>query len=147
MAWERFYGCAPSLRRRSPPASSERLGDVLAERPDLGRLATLRRAHQMNGDPRRLPIGQQMLHRSTGELLLAALEAAAAGVRVNAVAPGPVETPMLERFVGRNEDAKARFRAAIPAKRASTPGEIAATIAFLASEKARYLTGQSIAVD
>jgi len=101
----------------------------------------------MNGDPRRLPIGQQMLHRSTGELLLAALEAAAAGVRVNAVAPGPVETPMLERFVGRNEDAKARFLAAFPAKRASTPGEIAATIAFLASEKARYLTGQSIAVD
>ena len=62
-------------------------------------------------------------------------------------APGPVETPMLERFVGRNEDAKARFLAAIPARRASTPEEIAATIVFLASDKARYLTGQSIVVD
>jgi len=66
---------------------------------------------------------------------------------VNAVAPGPVDTPMLERFVGRNEDAKTRFLATIPAQRASTPEEIASTIVFLASDKARYLTGQSIAVD
>ena len=86
-------------------------------------------------------------HAVEGLTKSAALEAAAAGVRVNAVAPGPVETPMLERFVGRNEDAKARFLAAIPARRASTPEEIAATIVFLASDKARYLTGQSIAVD
>lgn len=86
-------------------------------------------------------------HAVEGLTKSAALEAAAAGVRVNAVAPGPVETPMLERFVGRNDDAKARFLAAIPAQRASTPEEIAATILFLASDKARYLTGQSIAVD
>ena len=86
-------------------------------------------------------------HAVEGLTKSAALEAAAAGVRVNAVAPGPVETPMLERFVGRNEDAKARFLAAIPARRASTPEEIAATIVFLASDKARYLTGQSIVVD
>lgn len=86
-------------------------------------------------------------HAVEGLTKSAALESAAAGVRVNAVAPGPVETPMLERFVGRNEDTKARFLAAIPAQRASTPEEIAATILFLASDKARYLTGQSIAVD
>jgi NAD(P)-dependent dehydrogenase (short-subunit alcohol dehydrogenase family) len=86
-------------------------------------------------------------HAVEGLTKSAALEAAAAGVRVNAVAPGPVETPMLERFVGRNEDAKARFLAAIPAQRASTPEEIAATIVFLAGDKARYLTGQSIVVD
>lgn len=86
-------------------------------------------------------------HAVEGLTKSAALEAAAAGVRVNAVAPGPVETPMLERFTGRNEGAKARFLAAIPAQRASTPEEIAATIVFLASDKARYLTGQSIAVD
>ncbi|MDE2052034.1 MAG: glucose 1-dehydrogenase [Gammaproteobacteria bacterium] len=86
-------------------------------------------------------------HAVEGLTKSAALEAAAAGVRVNAVAPGPVETPMLDRFVGRNEDAKARFLAAIPAQRASTPEEVAATIVFLASGKARYLTGQSIAID
>ena len=77
----------------------------------------------------------------------AALEGAAAGVRVNAVAPGPVATDMLERFVGRNEAAKAGFLASIPAKRAATAQEIAETIVFLASAKAPYLTGQSVAVD
>ena len=86
-------------------------------------------------------------HAVEGLTKSAALEVAAAGVRVNAVAPGPVETPMLERFVGRNEDAKARFLAAIPAQRAGTPEEIAATIVFLAGDKTRYLTGQSITVD
>lgn len=77
----------------------------------------------------------------------AALEGAAFGVRVNAVAPGPVATDMLDRFVGRNEAAKAGFLASIPAKRAATVDEIAQTIVFIASAKAPYLTGQSIAVD
>ncbi len=77
----------------------------------------------------------------------AALEGAAFSVRVNAVAPGPVATDMLERFVGRDESAKARFLGSIPAKRAATVDEIVETIVFLASAKAPYLTGQSIAVD
>ena len=77
----------------------------------------------------------------------AALEGASSGVRVNAVAPGPVATDMLDRFVGRNEDAKAGFLGSIPAKRAATVDEIAETIVFIASAKAPYLTGQSIAVD
>ncbi|MBW8892556.1 MAG: SDR family oxidoreductase, partial [Burkholderiales bacterium] len=86
-------------------------------------------------------------HAVEGLTKSAALEGAAAGVRVNAVAPGPVQTDMMERFLGRNEDAKAGLLAAIPAKRAGTVDEIAQTIVFLASDKARYLTGQSIAVD
>jgi len=77
----------------------------------------------------------------------AALEGAAFGVRVNAVAPGPVATDMLDRFVGRNETAKAGFLASIPAKRAATVDEVAETIVFIASAKAPYITGQSIAVD
>jgi NAD(P)-dependent dehydrogenase (short-subunit alcohol dehydrogenase family) len=77
----------------------------------------------------------------------AALEGASSGVRVNAVAPGPVATDMLDRFVGRNEDAKAGFLGSIPAKRAATVDEIAETIVFIASAKVPYLTGQSSAVD
>lgn len=76
-----------------------------------------------------------------------ALEGAAFGVRVNAVAPGPVATDMLGRFVGRNETAKAGFLGGIPAKRAATVNEIAETIVFNASAKVPYITGQSIAVD
>ena len=86
-------------------------------------------------------------HAVEGLTKSAALEGAAAGVRVNAVAPGPVATQMLDRFVGGSETAKAGFLAGIPAKRASTPEEIAQTIVFLASDKARYLTGQSVLVD
>ncbi|SEB17520.1 SDR family NAD(P)-dependent oxidoreductase [Paraburkholderia sartisoli] len=86
-------------------------------------------------------------HAVEGLTKSAALEGAAAGVRVNAVAPGPVATQMLERFVGGNEENKAGFLASVPARRAAMPDEIAQTIVFLASDKARYLTGQSIAVD
>lgn len=86
-------------------------------------------------------------HAVEGLTKSAALEGAAAGVRVNAVAPGPIQTDMLERFVGRSEDAKAGMRAGNPAQRFGTVDEIAQTIVFLASDKARYLTGQSVAVD
>ncbi|MGH9809722.1 MAG: SDR family NAD(P)-dependent oxidoreductase [Terriglobia bacterium] len=86
-------------------------------------------------------------HAVEGLTKSAALEGAAAGVRVNAVAPGPVATQMLDRFVGGSEEAKAGFLSTIPARRASTPEEIAQTILFLASDKARYLTGQRVAVD
>ena len=85
-------------------------------------------------------------HAVEGLTKSAALEAAASGVRVNAVAPGPVETEMLNRFTG-SADRKAGFIAGVPAKRAGTPEEIAQTIVFLASAKAPFITGQSIAVD
>jgi NAD(P)-dependent dehydrogenase (short-subunit alcohol dehydrogenase family) len=86
-------------------------------------------------------------HAVEGLTKSAALEGARAGVRVNAVAPGPTETQMLDRFVGQSDDAKARFVATIPSGRASTPDEIAATIVFLAGDSARSLTGQRIAID
>lgn len=86
-------------------------------------------------------------HAIEGLTKAAALEAAATGVRVNAVAPGPVETGMLDRVTGGSAEAKAGFIGMIPAKRAATPEEIAQTILFLASDKARYITGQSIGLD
>lgn len=86
-------------------------------------------------------------HAVEGLTKSAALEGAAAGVRVNAVAPGPVQTDMLERFTGRSADAKAGLVSLVPAQRAGTAEEIAQTILFQASDKARYLTGQSVNVD
>jgi NAD(P)-dependent dehydrogenase (short-subunit alcohol dehydrogenase family) len=86
-------------------------------------------------------------HAVEGLTKSAALEGAAAGVRVNAVAPGPVATEMLERFVGGSQEAKAGFLAMMPAKRAATPDEIAQTIVFVAGDQARFLTGQSVTVD
>jgi NAD(P)-dependent dehydrogenase (short-subunit alcohol dehydrogenase family) len=86
-------------------------------------------------------------HAIIGLTRSAALEAAADGVRVNAVGPGPVQTDMLERVTGHNADAKAAFLATVPVGRAGTPSEIAAAITFLASPEAGFLTGQTIYID
>ena len=85
-------------------------------------------------------------HAVEGLTKSAALEAAASGVRVNAVAPGPVDTEMLSRFTG-TADRKAGLVAGVPLKRMGRPEEIAQTIVFLASDKAPFLTGQVIGVD
>ena len=85
-------------------------------------------------------------HAVEGLTKSAALEAAAFGVRVNAVAPGPVETAMLDRFTG-TADRKAGLVAGVPLKRTGRPEEIADAIVFAASSKASFITGQVIAVN
>jgi NAD(P)-dependent dehydrogenase (short-subunit alcohol dehydrogenase family) len=85
-------------------------------------------------------------HAVEGLTKAAALEGAAFGVRVNAVAPGPIETAMLDRFTG-TDDRKVGLIAGVPLKRAGEPEEIAKAIVFLASDQASYLTGQILSVD
>jgi NAD(P)-dependent dehydrogenase (short-subunit alcohol dehydrogenase family) len=85
-------------------------------------------------------------HAVEGLTKSAALEAAAFGVRVNAVAPGPTETAMLDRLTG-SPERKSVFYAAVPLKRGSKPEEIADAILFLASAKASFITGQILRVN
>ena len=85
-------------------------------------------------------------HAVEGLTKSAALEGAPFGVRVNAVAPGPTETAMLDRLTGA-ADKKAAFVAAVPLKRGAKPEEIADAITFLASGKASFITGQIIRVN
>ena len=85
-------------------------------------------------------------HAVEGITKSAALEGAAYGVRVNAVAPGPTETAMLDRLTGSAEK-KAAFFAAVPLKRGASPDEIADAVVFVASGKAAYITGQIIRVN
>src|ERR1700745_2459471 len=85
-------------------------------------------------------------HAVEGLTKSAALEAAGSGVRVNVVAPGPIETGMLNRFTGTAET-KAGLITTVPLKRVGAPEEIAQTIVFVASDKASFITGASIAVD
>lgn len=73
-----------------------------------------------------------------------ARELASRGITVNAVAPGFVDTEMTEVL---KEEVKEAAVAQIPLKRFGKPEEIAAAVAFLASEKADYMTGQVIHVD
>jgi NAD(P)-dependent dehydrogenase (short-subunit alcohol dehydrogenase family) len=85
-------------------------------------------------------------HAVEGLTKSAALEVAPFGVRVNIVAPGPIETEMLHRFAG-SEQRMASFAAGVPLNRLGRPEEIAEAILFVASDKASYLSGASIPVN
>src|ERR1700748_2078971 len=82
-------------------------------------------------------------HAVEGLTKSAALEAAAFGVRVNSVAPGPVDTAMLDRFTG-TADRKAGLVAGLPLKRTGRPEEIADAIVFVASPKASLSPARSL---
>ena len=85
-------------------------------------------------------------HAVEGLTKSAALEVAGSGVRVNAVAPGPVETAMLNRFTG-SAERKAGLVAGVPLQRVGEPDEIANAIVFLASSRSSFTTGQVLSVD
>lgn len=85
-------------------------------------------------------------HAVEGLTKSAALEAAADGVRVNAVAPGPTETGMLDRFTG-SAERKSGLIAGVPLQRLGQPDEIANAIVFLASDESSFATGQVLYVD
>ena len=85
-------------------------------------------------------------HAIEGLTKSAAVELAGTGVRVNVVGPGPIETGMLNRFVGTPEN-KADFLTGVPLKRIGTPQEIADAIIFVASDKASFFIGSSLSVD
>jgi 3-oxoacyl-[acyl-carrier protein] reductase len=79
------------------------------------------------------------LHGATKSL---ALELASRGITVNAVAPGVVTSPILNGAFP-----KEQIEALVPMKRAGTPEEVAALVAFLASDAASYITGQVISIN
>ena len=77
-----------------------------------------------------------------------AREVARDGVTANAVCPGPTETPLLEQITGGESGAKVidAMRRAVPMKRLGTPEDVAAAVAFLASDEAGFITGQTLSV-
>ena len=72
------------------------------------------------------------------------MEFAARGITVNAVAPGFIQTDMTAKL---NEDTINKFKESIPVKDLGKPADVANLVAFLASDEARYITGQIIGVD
>jgi NAD(P)-dependent dehydrogenase (short-subunit alcohol dehydrogenase family) len=75
------------------------------------------------------------------------LQYAAAGIRVNAVAPGLVMTPLVERMISQNPEFGKHLVSVVPQGRWCRPEEIADVVWFLCSDAASHITGQVLAVD
>jgi NAD(P)-dependent dehydrogenase (short-subunit alcohol dehydrogenase family) len=86
-------------------------------------------------------------HGLVGLTRTAALEYAEAGIRVNAVCPGVIDTEMVERFTGGQEAAEAAMIAMEPVGRMGRPEEIADAVVWLCSDRSSFTTGQALAVD
>ena len=86
-------------------------------------------------------------HGIVGLTKTAALDYATAGIRVNAVCPGVIRTPMVTRFAGGSAEAVAQMTGMEPVGRLGEPEEIADAVLWLASPGASFVTGQAIAID
>lgn len=86
-------------------------------------------------------------HGIIGLTKAAALEYAKQGIRVNAVCPGVIRTPMVERFTHRKQEAEAQLIAGEPMGRLGEPQEIAEAVLWLCSDAASFVTGHSMVID
>lgn len=77
----------------------------------------------------------------------AALENAKSGVRVNAVCPGVIKTPMIDRFTGQDKTVEKQFEDMEPVGRMGEPEEVATAVAYLCSDEASFITGITMPVD
>ena len=86
-------------------------------------------------------------HGVVGLTKTAALEYAKAGIRVNAVCPGGVDTPMVQRVFGSNRELAEAAIASEPVGRLAQPAEVGEAVAWLCSDAASFVTGHPMAVD
>jgi NAD(P)-dependent dehydrogenase (short-subunit alcohol dehydrogenase family) len=94
-----------------------------------------------------LPAYVASKHGVVGLTRAAAMDYATAGIRVNAVCPGVIETEMIQRFTQGDERAHDELAAGAPVMRTGRPEEIADAVVWLCSDRASFVTGQAIAVD
>ena len=86
-------------------------------------------------------------HGVLGLTKSAALENAPKGIRVNAVCPGLIMTPMIDKMVQDKPDILDYFNSVIPMKHAGEPRDVANAVIFLASDYAKFITGEKIVID
>jgi NAD(P)-dependent dehydrogenase (short-subunit alcohol dehydrogenase family) len=94
-----------------------------------------------------LPAYVASKHGIIGLTKTAALEFAKQNIRVNAVCPGVIKTPMLDRLTGKKKEAEKQFADLEPIGRLGEPEDVANAVIFLCSDSASFITGDAIAVD
>jgi NAD(P)-dependent dehydrogenase (short-subunit alcohol dehydrogenase family) len=100
----------------------------------------------VTGDPS-MPAYVAAKHGVVGLTRSAALDSAAAGVRVNALITGLIDTPLWREVTGRYPEIEGRFLGQIPAGRAGTEDEVAAFTSFLLSDEAAFINGSALSID
>jgi len=95
----------------------------------------------------RVPAYTAAKHGVSGITKAAALEYARHGIRINAVCPAPIYTPMLNRAFEKRPDMEERYARSEPMKRIGQPEEVGEAVAWLCSERASYMTGLPMPVD
>ncbi len=87
-------------------------------------------------------------HAVIGLTKTTAVEYATKNIRINAICPGFINTPMLDRLIGiKNNKIKDKFLQLVPNRRMAEPEEIGETVTWLLSNKSRYITGSAIPID
>lgn len=94
-----------------------------------------------------LPAYVASKHAVLGLTKTAALEYAKLGIRVNAVCPGVIQTPMIDRITGKTQEAIEQFTELEPVGRFGEPKEVASAVLWMCSDEASYVTGHAMAVD
>jgi NAD(P)-dependent dehydrogenase (short-subunit alcohol dehydrogenase family) len=94
-----------------------------------------------------LPAYVASKHGVVGLTRAAAMEYAGQGVRINAICPGSTRTPMLEGFMGGDEQVERMLTRPIPVGRLGRPEEIAEAVVWLCSDAASFVVGHALAVD
>lgn len=122
------------------------LRQMLAQDPPGGAIVNVASAAGAMGVPG-LAHYSASKHGVIGLTKTAALEVVRKNIRVNAVLPGTVRTPMLQAFAGGDEGVDAMAKVSSPLARAADPSEIAAAILFLCLPTSSYITGTCLPVD
>lgn len=94
-----------------------------------------------------LPAYVASKHGIIGLTKTAALEYAKSGIRVNAVCPGAIKTPMIDRITGNKKEAEEQFAAMEPIGRLGQPEEVANAVLWMCSDEASFVTGHAMVVD
>jgi 2-hydroxycyclohexanecarboxyl-CoA dehydrogenase len=141
--WDRiielnYKGCLRVCRRVVPGMVQREFGRVINISSDAARVGSSQEAVYAGAKAAQVAFGKTL-----------AREVARRGVTVNSVCPGPTETPLLEGMVGSGENGAKMveaLRRAVPMRRLGRPEDVAAAVAFLTSDGAGYITGQTLSV-